>query len=148
MFRSSGFFCSDGMCIRESHGSSGLTIDVKPDSSSSSSYSAPVAYSVKGGKEGGGDYVGYGGAICTISDIQKATNVMNALNDSIGIGNQIYALLATLFDNIRFECSAENISSRCQTIKSNIDGSSGIPVVCSIISHANFPYPSKSKNIL
>lgn len=118
---SNGFFCNDGMCSRVSHGSNGLTIDMRPDSSSSSSYSAPVAYSVKGGKEGGSDgYVGHGGAICTTSDIQKATSVVNALGDTTGVGNQIFALLAVLFDNIKFECSAENISGKCEQIKSQV----------------------------
>lgn len=36
-------------------------------------------------------YAGHGGAVCSVSDVLRATGVSNALSDDTGIGNQVYA---------------------------------------------------------
>lgn len=65
-------------------------------------------------------YIGYGGAQCTVSDIQKATSVVNALNDTQGWGNQIFAALSVLFGDIKFECSSDNISGQRAEIRNKM----------------------------
>jgi hypothetical protein len=109
-------YSSNGGYCNKSHIDSGLC-------GGSSSYDSPSGYERVSYHDSSNNYTGHGGASCSVADIQKATSVTNAIFDDSNPGNQINALFAVLFDNVRFECSANNIKM-CEQINNLNNNSS------------------------
>jgi hypothetical protein len=86
-----------------------------------------ISWTNNGSTNSGGSndkcYSGYGGACCKVSDIVKATNCENSLNDTSGWGNQIHAgfIGGGAYGNVRWECAASQItgSTDCSQYDSN-----------------------------
>lgn len=88
----------------------------------SSSYSSPNGYERVSYHDSGNNYTGYGGVQCSIADIQRADNVVQAFEDDVGvIGNQIFALFSVLFGDVKFQCSSDNIQGKCDQIGKQIN---------------------------
>lgn len=57
-------------------------------------------------------FTGLGGAVCTQSEVAKATAQMNQLNDTSGWGNQVSAAITGARGNVRYACAAEHITGK------------------------------------
>ena len=55
-------------------------------------------------------YYGLGGIKCNQHEILKATSTVNALNDTSGWGNQVYAGINGYSGKVRYGCAAEHIT--------------------------------------